>query len=121
VTTSKRPEEEPLASESDQAARVRRVIVSVEETEVALVFYRDVLHLTVAHQGGDLTSLRSGEGLEILLHRRPVEVAGPAVALGFTVDDLESTIVAWTALGGPGHRPARAAALGGTDGRRAGP
>jgi predicted enzyme related to lactoylglutathione lyase len=81
-------------------AGVRRVIVSVAENEPALTFYRDVLHLSVDSQSGDFTSLRTGDGLEVLLHRRSITLGGPAVALGFTVDDLARTVSDWTSRGG---------------------
>jgi catechol 2,3-dioxygenase-like lactoylglutathione lyase family enzyme len=89
-----------VSSPTGDVARVRRVIVSVKDTEVALAFYRDLLNLDVVRQAGDFTSLRSGDGLEILLHRRDIPRGGPAVALGFVVGELRSTVRAWSAHGG---------------------
>lgn len=79
---------------------VRRLIVSVAALEPALALYRDVLGLAVRSRQGELVSLATADGLEVLLHERPTTPSPAAVAIGFEVDDLDPVVERWRAVGG---------------------
>lgn len=79
---------------------IARLIVSVEQLDRALDFYRNVLGLDLDRQYGEFAWLSSEEGIEIMLHERPTTASETAVAIGFVVDDLDGVVAAWASGGG---------------------
>ena len=81
-------------------AGLRRLIVSVEHLEPAVRLYTGALRLELEWQQGDLAQLRMADGVELLLHRRPVDRGDAAVAIGFRTAELAEALQRWTELGG---------------------
>lgn len=78
-----------------------RLIVSVNSLDAALLFYADVVGLTLQHRSGELAWLATSDGVQLMLHERPTEVpANATVSPGFFVDDLHGVVAAWEAQGG---------------------
>ncbi len=80
---------------------LRRIIVSVDSLDAALVFYSDALGLALQSRTGVIARLSTADGVEVMLHERPTEVPkNPTVSPGFAVDDVDRVIAAWTEHGG---------------------
>ncbi|WP_308820100.1 VOC family protein [Pseudonocardia alni] len=93
-----------------EVAGIQRLVVSVANLERALGLYRGVLGLEVTARQPELAFLRTSDHVELLLHERPVERGDAAVAIGFSVVGLGSTVDQWVAGGGsvldpPGRQP----------------
>lgn len=76
-----------------------RVIVSVNDLEAALRFYRDLLGLPATVVPGFAT-LRTDAGTELFLHERPSSPSDLAVAVSFGVPDLDALCMRWSSSGG---------------------
>lgn len=75
-------------------------MISVVALDPALALYRDVLGLRGVGQEPGLAFLRTGDGVELMLHERPVDRGDAAVAIGFAVPNLATTVERWNAAGG---------------------
>lgn len=65
-----------------------RIVVSVADLDRSLAFYEGVLGFRITWRGDEVARLRSGE-LELLLHERAVEPSERALAVSFSVDDVD--------------------------------
>ena len=91
-------------------ASISRLVVSVSALDPALAFYEGLLGLRRTADAGELVWLATADGIEVMLHERPATPSDTAVALGFAVADLDSTVATWSARGGavvdpPEERP----------------
>jgi catechol 2,3-dioxygenase-like lactoylglutathione lyase family enzyme len=75
-----------------EPAKVRRIIVSVTDLRPALNLYADVLGLTLTQQSPGFAWLRTGDGVEMMLHERPAVSSDTAVAVGFVIAALDDTV-----------------------------
>lgn len=111
------------AAASASAASLHRVIVSSSSLAEALPLYEGVLGLPVERRAEGFAWLRSGDGIEVMLHERPAIASDAAVAVAFAVPGLEAVVARWVAAGGsvidpPEQRPwgERMAVVRDTDG-----
>jgi predicted enzyme related to lactoylglutathione lyase len=89
-----------MTTTESSIAGIARLIISVEQLDRALVFYRDVLGLQITRRVGEFAWLSTRERLEILLHERPTLASEASVSIGFAVDALDSVVAQWTTAGG---------------------
>lgn len=82
------------------AALLHRVIVSSSSLADALPLYGGALGLPLERRTEGLAWLRSGDGIEIMLHERPAAASDAAVAVAFSVPELDSVVARWTEAGG---------------------
>lgn len=73
---------------------IARLIISVGELDRSLRFYGDVLGLSVESVSAGFGTLRTGEGVPVLLHQRPTTPSATAVSIGFRVADVDSVTAA---------------------------
>lgn len=82
------------------APGVARLIVSVGDLDRSLAFYGDRIGLVRGERTGELAWMRTGEGIEVLLHQRPAVASDTAVAISFAVDDTDRVVAEWADAGG---------------------
>lgn len=75
-----------------------RIVVSVSDLDRSLAFYEGVLGFHVTWRGDAVVRLRSGD-LELMLHQREVLASERAVAVSFSVDDVDSATDAAALVG----------------------
>jgi catechol 2,3-dioxygenase-like lactoylglutathione lyase family enzyme len=80
-------------------AALSRVVISVQDIERSLAFYRDALSLPAVVTRG-FASVQAGNGIELLLHERASAPSDTAVAASFTVADLDGVCAQWARHGG---------------------
>ena len=78
---------------------VARVIVSVSSLERSLAFY-EVLGFAQFWSNADVARLRSGSGVELMLHERGAEGSDLGLAVSFVVDDVDAMAAAAASEGG---------------------
>jgi len=89
-------------------ATIRRIVVSVAELGRAVTFYRDGLGLDLTQQVAGVAFLRTGGGVELMLHERDAVPSDLAVTAGFGVAGIaESTERALAHGGALVEAPAR--------------
>lgn len=75
-----------------------RIVVSVSDLDSSLAFYEGVLGFLITWRGDEVVRLRSGD-LELMLHQREVQPSERAVAVSFSVDDVDSATDAAALVG----------------------
>lgn len=75
-----------------------RIVVSVSDLDRSLAFYEGVLGFRATWRGDAVVRLKSGD-LELMLHQRDVEPSQRAIAVSFTVDDVDSATDAAALVG----------------------
>jgi predicted enzyme related to lactoylglutathione lyase len=81
-------------------ATIRRIVVSVAELGRAVTFYRDGVGLEVTQQVAGFAFLRTGDGVEVMLHERDAVPSDLAVTAGFGVAGIAETTERAVAHGG---------------------
>jgi predicted enzyme related to lactoylglutathione lyase len=81
-------------------ATIRRIVVSVAELDRAVGFYRDGVGLDVTQQVPGFAFLRTGDGVEVMLHERDAVPSDVAVTAGFGVTGIADVTERAVAHGG---------------------
>ena len=71
------------------AVSLARIVISVDDLDRSLAFYEGALGFGVTWRGDAVVRLRSGD-LEVMLHERETVPSQRAVAVSFTVDDVDA-------------------------------
>jgi predicted enzyme related to lactoylglutathione lyase len=79
---------------------VARIIVSTADLDRALAFYAELVGLELTRRSDPFAWLRTGEGVEVMLHERDTTPSRAAVAVGLVVAELDATVATWAARGG---------------------
>lgn len=81
-------------------AALHRIVLSSSSLEAALDLYGGVLGLELERSAEGFAWLRTGDGVELMVHERPAVASDSAVALTFAVVGLDAAVQRWTEAGG---------------------
>ena len=82
------------------SATLQRLILSVSDLDRAIAFYVGALGLQETDRTDGLAWLRTGDGVEVMLHERRPEPSDTAVAAGFATVGLEDAVDRCVGAGG---------------------
>jgi catechol 2,3-dioxygenase-like lactoylglutathione lyase family enzyme len=74
---------------------LNRIVVSVRNISESLAFYANLLRLELLEARPGFATLAAGSGVQLGLHERDTEPSDRAVALSFSVTDLDRTCSEW--------------------------